>query len=448
MWQNDVSATLKLAGPLLLVQLATTGMVATEILYAGHFDPRALTAIAISLNFDLVLMVVAVGVFMVIAPLVAQRRGAGQSTRQIAPLVRSGLALALILGVLFTALVLLLAAPIIPLLIDDPATQRMAIDYLQAYAFCTVGQCLWFTLRFAAEGLGVNVPTLRASAVGLLVNGVAAPVLMYGAGPLPALGLAGAAWASVLAYGVMTLMLAAAFTQHPVLKPLALFNSTQMELAAMPLLLRQGLPVGMTLLAESGIFVVLVVLMARFGDTAVAAHEVAVSISALIFMLPVSIGLASSVRVGYAVGANDREAAQRAGWTGIGLGLICALFSALLLLTAGSLLAALYTDDAAILRQVVPLLWVAGVFQVVDALQTTAASVLRGLGETQRPMHYSLLGYWGIGLPAAWYAGFVLGWGAEGLWWGLTAGITTAALLLGHLFWRYTRAPVAAVVAN
>jgi MATE family multidrug resistance protein len=448
MWQNDVRETLKLAGPLLLVQLAGVGMTATDILYAGQFDPRALTAIAVSLNFDLVLMVVAMGVFMAVAPMVSQRRGAGHSARAIAPLARSSLALALLLGAGFTVLVWVLAVPVIPMLIDDPASQRMAIDYLEVYAYSTIAQCLWFALRFVAEGLGINVPVLRASLLGLVVNAVAAPLLMYGAGPLPALGLAGAAWASVCAYSVMTLMLATAFAQHPVLKPLALFASTRMESGAIPLLLRQGLPVGLTLLAESGIFVVMVLFMARISDSAVAAHEVAVSISALIFMVPVSIGLASAVRVGYAAGANDRIAAQRAGWTGIALGQVCAVFSAALLLAAGGVLAGFYTDDAHILRQVVPLLWVAGVFQLVDALQTTATSVLRGLGETQRPMHYSLLGYWGIGLPAAWYAGFVLGWGAEGLWWGLTAGISTAALLLGHLFWRYTRAPIAAVAAG
>jgi MATE family multidrug resistance protein len=199
-------------------------------------------------------------------------------------------------------------------------------------------------------------------------------------------------------------------------------------------MLRLGLPIGAILVVEAGLFVVSSLLMARFGDTTVAAHQIAFNFASLLFMIPLGLGLATTVRVGHAAGAADPAAARFRGQVGITMGAINAFSNATILALLRQPIAALYTDDAGIAARAARFLLLASVFQFVDGVQVTANGALRGIKDTRFPLAITLVAYWIFGVPVSWGLAFHTEVAADGLWWGMTTGLTVAA---AGLVWRF-----------
>lgn len=437
--RTEMRANLKLALPLIAAQLAGVGMGATDTILAGQLGAQALAAVAVSVNINVVFFVFFLGVFMAASAIVSQRRGAGLAAQALGDYTRSLLWLALGLGALWCALVQLIAAPAIRALELDAETTALAIPYLRAYAFSAFGLSAWFALRFVAEGLEATRPVMLAGLVGLVVNAVLNVLLIYGAGPIPALGVTGSGVATSLACLVMAASLAWFYRRHPLLASLGLFRGGVREPGAARETLRLGLPIAAILLAEAGLFVVVALLMARLGEHTVAAYQIAINVASVLFMIPLGIGFATTVRVGFFTGAGQAAAARHAGLVGMAMGTGNAAFNATLMLVFGGVIASLYTRDTGIAAQAVGFLWLAAIFQLADGLQATANGALRGLKDTRLPMAITLTSYWLIGLPVAWWLCFHTPLAADGLWWGLTAGLAAAAVGLTARFLRLSR---------
>jgi MATE family multidrug resistance protein len=198
---------------------------------------------------------------------------------------------------------------------------------------------------------------------------------------------------------------------------------------------RVGLPIGLTILAEVGLFTAAAFLMGWLGTDEVAAHAVALQCASTAFMVPLGLGTAATVRVGIAYGRGDPDAVGKAGWTGFALGTGFMAFTALLFITAGPLIVGLFLDrnepaNAIALQLAATYLVVAGIFQLVDGAQVTAANALRGLSDTTIPMILAIFGYWAVGMPTAYVLGFTLGWRGVGIWTGLAVGLACVAVLL------------------
>lgn len=435
----EVRENLKLALPLIAAQLAGVGMGVTDTLMAGHLGPHELAAVAVGSNLNVLPLVFCLGLFMAASAIVSQRRGAGAAAASLGRYARGLLRLSLLVALLWWLLVQCAATPLIALLNLGAPTAALAESYLRAYAGSALGLSLWFGLRFVAEGMEASQPVMRAGLVGLIVNALLNWLLIYGAGPLPAMGVAGSGWATTLASLVMAAMLALSYRRDPKLAPLRLFARGDHEPGAMRETLRLGLPIGAILLAEAGLFVMVAALMARIGERTVAAYQIAINVASLLFMIPVGIGLATTVRVGFFTGAGEFASARRAGLAGMGLGLANAALNASLMIAGAGLIAAAYTRDPGIIAEAVGFLWLAAGFQFFDGLQCTANGALRGLKDTRIPMLITLIAYWLVGLPAAWWLAFRAGLGAAGLWWGLTAGLGAAALGLSLQFLHRSR---------
>lgn len=436
----EMRANLKLALPLITAQLAGVGMGATDTVMAGHLGARELAAVAVSTNLNVVPFVLFMGLFMAASAIASQRRGAGGDPESLGRFGRSLLRLALLVALLWFGLMQLLAAPLLQRLGLDPETTALAIAYLRTYAGSAFGLCLFFALRFLAEGQEASRPVMLAGLAGLVANALLNWLLIYGAGPIPALGVVGSGIATTLACLVMAATLAWLYGRDARLRPLRLFAGRGGEPGARRELLRLGLPIGAILLAEAGLFVAVSVLMARIGEQTIAAYQVAINFASVTFMIPMGIGFATTVRVGYFQGAGDAVAARLAGYTGMALGVGNAAFNASLMWLAGGLIAAAYSRDPAIAAQAAGFLALAGAFQFFDGLQVTANGALRGLKDTRIPMLITLAAYWLLGLPVACGLAFGLGLGADGLWWGLTAGLGAAALGLSLRFRRHSGA--------
>jgi MATE family multidrug resistance protein len=268
-----------------------------------------------------------------------------------------------------------------------------------------------------------------------LVNVVANASLIYGLGPLPALGVQGAAWATVISRTYMVAVLGwVVWRLHR--GGAGRHLSWALPAARVRRLVVLGLPAAAHLTFEVGVFSAVTALAGQLRPDSLAAHQVALNIASVVFMVPLGVSSAAAVLVGQHVGGRDGDGARRAGWAAILVVLAFMATSALTLVVAPGLFIRLFTAEAAVIAIGSQLLGVAAAFQLFDGLQVATTGALRGLGETRVPMLISLVGYWVSGLPLGWWLCFRGGYGVIGLWLGLAASLClvgTALLVLWHL---------------
>lgn len=438
----EARANLRLAAPLIAAQLSFVGMHTVDTIMAGQLGGTALAAVSVGTNVWFLSFIVFMGLFMAVSPIVAQRVGAGRFAAETGGFLRNSLLLAVVLGAVWTLLVNLIAAPVIDRLGLSADTATLAKAYLRAIAWGAIPFCLCFALRNGCEGVGVTRVPLFAGLTALSLNIVVNLPLMYGAFGWPGLGAVGTAWGTVIAITGMLGIYLLAYRYEPTLAALRLFAHRPRWSPDLGEIFRLGAPIALTVVAEAWLFNLGGLLMARFGDAVVAAHQIAITFSSLVFMVPLSIGLATTIRVGQFVGAREAAGAARAGRAGIGLGALFATLSATLMVLAPTLIVGLYTDvpdvpDVAALAA--RFLGLAALFQIFDCVQATANGALRGYKDTRIPMLVTVLAYWGVGLPVAAALAFATPVGPAGVWYGFIAGLAAAALGLVLRFRRRTR---------
>ncbi len=259
---------------------------------------------------------------------------------------------------------------------------------------------------------------------------------------LPALGVAGAGWATSLVCWAMFAALAWHMTRAARFKPYPVFHALgRLDPAACRQILTLGLPLGGLALMEGGLFAVTAILMGVLGAEALAANQIVISVIAVTFVMSMALGEAAAIRVAYGMGAGDPAQAQRAGLLGIALGVLIMAASACVLLAAPETLAGLFLDlgdpaNREVVEVTAGLFVIAALFQIFDGVQAISSRALRGLRDTFAPMWIAGLGYWGFGIPGGYLLAFVFGYGASGLWWGLALGLSVTAVMLAWRFFR------------
>ncbi len=428
----------RMAGPLVVGQLSQVGMGFTDTVMAGRLGPVDLGAVAIGSTLWIPVYLACVGVMMAMSPTVAHHEGAGRRP-SIGRLYRQSLWLSgalAVLGFIVTSQV----GVVMSWIGVDPAIVPVTEDYLDAIAWGMPGVCFYLGLRFVSEGLGHTRPVMYIQLLALVANVPGNYVLMYGALGNPAMGAVGAGWSSALVLTAAAAGMLGYVASRSRFRAYRLFRRPERpdpdELLP---LLRLGLPIALVTVLEVGLFTAVGLLMGSLGVVAVAGHQIAVNYAALMFMIPLGVSLATTVRVGQARGAGDIEEAKLAGFVGMGMATGAMLVSALFMLAAPGLIVGMYTTDQAVSAVARSLLLIAAVFQVSDGLQAGALGALRGLKDTRYPVLVTFVAYWMIGLPIGWSLGIGRALGPQGLWVGLVAGLTFAALLLSLRFWRISR---------
>lgn len=436
---TEARANFRLAAPLIAAQLSFVSMGTVDTILAGRLGASQLAAVAVGSNAWFLSFVMFLGLTMAVSPIVAQRVGAQQSPERIGRFLRGALLLSLLLGLLWFALVQLAAEPVLALLHLDQRTHGFAEPYMRALAFSTVPFSLAFILRNGTEGHGLTRAPLIASVLGGVVNAGLAWMLMYGRLGAPAMGPVGAGWATVIAAWAIVATYAVLYAITPQLRALRLLGRWRIERETFEIF-SVGLPISAIVTAEAWLFCVGALMMARFGPDVVAAHQIAINFASLAFMVPLSIGMATTVRVGHAAGAGDARAVALRGRTGIAMGGCFALMSASLMALAPAAIVAVYTDVEAVAGVSARFLAYAAIFQIFDCIQATSNGALRGIKDTRLPMAITLFAYWAIGMPLA--AGLAFGTpvGPVGVWYGFIAGLAVAAAGLSWRFFRRTRA--------
>lgn len=432
---DEARAILVLAAPLVAGQLAAFGMNVVDTLMSGWLSPATLAAVALGSTAWMGLALFVVGTLLALPPFVSQLVGAGRR-REAGPVTWQAfwLAQAMALGLIVAVRGV---RPVAHWIGVEPALVPDVMDYLVAVAWGAPAFCGYLCLRFFSEGWGYTRPVMYFGFLGVALNVPANWVLMYGAFGLPGYGPAGCGYATALVFWLQFVALAIYVARRPRYRDAQLFRRvTPPDRAVMAALLAVGLPIGTAIFMEGSLFTGITLLIGSLGTETVAAHQVAINFSSILFMVPLGVAMAITVRVGNAVGRGDPAGARRAGLTGVAMIAIVQCAWAALMLFAPGAIARIYTDDPAVGAKAVVLMTIAAGFQLPDGIQVGMAGALRGMKDTFKPMLLTVVAYWCLGLPTGWWMGFRAGYGAPGLWLGLIAGLGAAALLLS---WRFVR---------
>lgn len=423
--------TLTMAIPLIGAQLLAVGNGVIDTLVAGRLGRLELAASGVGSSIWFLVFLGGIGLMAGLSPtmarLIGQKRAAG-----LGGVFQQGVWLSLLLGLIAMAVLLGLTGTIHRWGFEAPLVAEMR-HYLTAVVWSLPPAMLILAARNVCEASGRTRPVLAVQAIGLVVNLLADLGFGLGYFGLPAFGLAGIGLATALVNVVMCAALYALLT-GPRFRRYRLFTDWQApdwrQLAA---LLTLSIPISLTLLFEVGLFSATAIQMGQLGALEASAHNVAVGVSALVYMLPLGLGFALTARVGVAFGRRQITSIRLRVVNGLILTLIMATSSALMLLLFRHWIPTLYTDDTEVQQLAAQLLLLAAVFQFSDDFQGTLVPMLRGLHDTRIPMVINGFSYWVAGFGTGYVTTQYLGWGPYGLWVGLIAGLTTSATLQG---WR------------
>ena len=421
-----------LALPIALAQFGLIAMALVDTAVLGRVSVDDLAGGGLGRTIGFTATIVAIGVTSGLEPVAAQALGAGEPGRAWQGFV-ANLRAALFLWVPLMAAAFLATLALAPLGLPAPVVHRVRF-YLLGQAPGLAATMAYFSCKTFLQAHGSTAPALVGSLVANVVNLLVCNVLVRGDGALvavglpplglPALGALGAGLAFSLAACVLL-----AFVLRPALRRRVTGDAPRVSLRAT---YRLGLPTGLQMLAEMGIFSLVAVLSGALGPEVASAHTVAIGLASFTFMGALGVSGATAVRVGHAIGAG--RSPRRAGSLGMGLGALVMLAGAFAFAAFPAALVGAFTSDARVIAIGTVLVRIAALFQLFDGVQTVAAGALRGAGDVRFPFVANVVAHWFIGFPIAVTLGFALHLGAPGLWWGLTCGLVVVSVTLAARF--------------
>ncbi|MDQ3077675.1 MAG: MATE family efflux transporter [Pseudomonadota bacterium] len=433
--RTEIRATLSLAWPLILANLTMALIQATDVLLMGRLGARPLAASALGLNLTFAFSLVCLGLVTASSPMIATALGRrANNIRDVRRTFRQSLWL-IITVTPPVWLALWNAEPIIASLGQDKGLARDAGIFLRGYMWSMLPFLLFQAMRNFVSALERPGWVLGISLVGIVLNAVLGWALIFGRLGLPAWGLFGGGLASSIVWALLVVALAAVIMTDRQFRRFHLFGRWwRPDWPRYRRLWLLGLPIGLAMGFEGGVFSAAVYLMGLISADAVAAHAVALQIAALSFMVPWGMAQAATVRVGLALGRGDRAGIARAGWSAWAMGVIFMALMAIVIWLFPRPLMTLFLEDSPANANVIALgvsfLAIAAIFQIVDGAQVVGAGILRGLHDTRVPMIFTFVGYWVIGLGVGLWLAFRAGWGGVGIWIGLAIGLAIVAVLM------------------
>jgi len=429
MIRHELKRLIPVAIPAVLSQLAQMAMGVIDTLMAGRYSTEALAAIAVGTNILHPVFVFFLGLFLALNPIVAHFRGENAS-KKVGVQFRLGILVALLVTPIAMS-ALLASNSVLNALGINPQIAALAYGYLQATAIGMLPLMLFLALRFFNEGLFATPAIMWATTLSIPANIFLNYAFLYGYGPIPEMGAVGVGYATSLVWLLMFIGLLVYTLTNRAYREFELLNWRHWpRMTHVKELFRLGLPMAITLGFEITMFAAIALMIARYPVEIVAAHQIAINIASVTFMIPLGISQAITARVGYFMGKQDPQQAKLAGYTGIGLAALVMLASAIMMMTLPYSLVSLYTHDTKLMETAVGLLYLAAIFQFSDGLQVSSAGALRGLKDTKIPMYITAFAYWLIGFPCGYFLAEQAGFAVKGYWMGLIAGLSSAALLL------------------
>ena len=437
--KREYKATMALAWPLILSNLTLQLIQGTDVVLLGWLGPRQLAAAALALSLSFGMILFAMGVLTASSPMMATALGhRSNAVRDVRRTFRQTMWAAVLMAVPIMA-VLWNGEAVIRALGQDPGLAADGGLFLKGYMWTIPGWMAFQVMRNFLSALERPGWVLAINTVGIFLNALVSWALIFGKLGLPELGIFGGGLGSAIVWTAMALALAIVIRTDRQFRRFHLFgNFHRPDWPRFRELFRLGLPIGLTMGFEGGVFSAAAYLMGLISADSVAAHQIALQIAATSFMVPLALGQAATVRVGLALGRGDRAGVGRAGWVAFGLGTgFNALMALVMWLLPNTLVNLFLRGEApAVAALAVQFLFIAAIFQIADGAQVVGAGMLRGLHDTRVPMVYALFGYWAVGLGVGVALAFAYDWQGTGIWVGLAAGLASVAALM---LWRWSR---------
>lgn len=444
-WLGEFRATLALAWPMVLTNLAQIALTTTDVIVVGRLGASALAAATLGVNLYFGLLIFAIGLVSATSPMMAEAIGRNRNVvREVRRTFRQGLWSAVIVSVPAWAL-LWHADAVLLAFGQEPQLAADAHMFMRELQWGFLPALGFIALRSFVAALERPIWAMLVTGIAILFNIAANWALVFGHLGLPALGLRGSGLATTLSNAFLFLGLVVVVLVDRQFHRFHLFGRWwRPDWPRLVTLWRLGVPIGATMALEVTLFNAAVFVMGQFGAVAIAAHSIAIQIAAASFMVPLGIGQAATVRVGIAHGAGLHDEVTRAGWAAFVLAIGFMASMSVVLLSVPKLLIGIFIDVG--IPDNVPvaetaalfLIW-AAIFQIADGAQAVGAGMLRGLQETRVPMLYAAFGYWGVGAPLSLLFAFKLGYGSVGVWVGLASGLAVVAVLMMRRWMRRER---------
>lgn len=436
-WYREAKALLRLGTPIFIGQLAIMGMGVTDTIMAGNYNATDLAAIAIGQSFWLPIVIFFAGFFNASTTLIAHQHGASNSTKTQQIFLQSILWLAFCSPL--AILLLFNIDIIINVLKLEPKLNDICLQYLNFLLYGLPAALGFFVLRSLIEGIGATRIIMLIQLCAFICNIPLNYGFIFGRWGLPEMGGAGCGIATSIVLWLQCAIGLVLLCKHPILKALKLFHS--------PLLFNRviffkighlGLPIGLTFLTEVLLFSVIALIITPFGTSTIAGHQIALSVSTIVFMLPLSIGMAITIRMGQKLGAKQQDHANYSAKVGLSIMLITACLSMIGVLLFRQQLASTYSNNLTVINIASQLMLYTAIYQISDAVQICMTSALRSYQDTRIPLAIVLIAYWLISIPIGWSLSVgqfnTIPMEASGMWLGLVIGLSVAALLQGLRF--------------
>ncbi|GAA4012303.1 MATE family efflux transporter [Hymenobacter fastidiosus] len=426
--------TLLLAYPVVLSQLGHVLVNVCDSVMVGQTGKVPLAAVSLGVSVNTVVLVLGLGLSMAITPLVAAANGK-RDVPALGSLLVNGVWLSTLAGLVLAAVGLLIA-PLLGYLNQPAEVVRLAAPWVRVLFLSLLPLMVFQGFKQFAEGLGLTRQAMFLSIMANVVNALLCYVFIFGHFGVPAMGLMGSAWATLIARILMALLMATYVLRAPRLQAYreAAGSWLQPARATISRIFGLGAPIGVQMMFEMGAFSFSAIMIGWLGATSLAAHQIAINVASVTYMAASGIAAAATIRVGYFRGTGDAQGARQAGFTAYGLTFVFMSVMALILILARHAVPHFYNHDPEVVAQAATLLLIAALFQVSDGLQVVGLGALRGLEDVKVPSVVALLAYWAIALPFGYWLGFGLKLGAIGVWVGLLTGLT---LVAGVLVWRF-----------
>ena len=436
MKKSELSRTLKLAWPIVIGQLSHIALGVIDSVMVGDLGADQLAAVSVSVGLFSILMVFGIGVSFAISPLTAIANGEGDHYKAEA-ILKNSFYMALALGSAL-ALLMILLAPVLHLLNQPEAVTELSIPYLRILGLSMLPVMIYQAFRQFSEGLEIMYPALVIGLLMIPINAFGNWLLIFGNWGFPAMGLEGAGWATTItrflaAAAMMTYVLYN--KRFKVYEPLKLGLKT-LQKTVMTRILKLGIPGGVQYIFETSAFAFAAIMIGWLGSKPLAAHQIAINLASISFMVAIGLSSASAIRIGHTQGKNDFVLARKIGkdsfWLSGGFMGLCGL----VFILGRFYFPSLYISDPEVINLAAQLLLIAAAFQIVDGIQAVGVGLLRGMEDVKRPTLYVMIAYWVIALPLGGLLAFQLNFGVMGVWVALALGLMASAIMLSYRFFR------------
>ncbi|PSL03923.1 MATE family efflux transporter [Cecembia rubra] len=432
-FKDNFSKTFNLAFPVMLSQLGQVLVGVADSMMVGRLGAEPLAAASLANSIFFVVLMFGIGVSMAMTPLVAMADGKNNPKR-ISRLFNHGLSINLASG-LMLFLLIIMASPMLYHLNQPVEVVILAIPYLAIITFSLLPFMLFQTLKQFAEGLSQTKQAMYITLICNAVNVFLNWVLIYGNLGFPEMGLNGAGWATLISRVMMGLFMCYYVFKSKRYLPYQLsFKLKRLSFPMVSKMLRIGVPTGFQFIFEVGAFSSAAIMMGWIGVTALAAHQIAINLASISYMMASGLSTAAMIRVGNQLGKNDIKTLREAGFTAFVMVAIFMSATAVIFILFREFLPALYIDDIDVIKMSATLLIIAGLFQLSDGIQVVGLGALRGMADVRVPTIVTLVAYWVIGLPLGYVFGFVFNLQEVGIWYGLLIGLTVTGVMLLYRF--------------